>query len=1216
MGKRVTAFFTALVTAAVNIPIVSASAEINLNTDILPEIKQAPLSDAYMDYLDNPDKYLIKPSVIDMNETADIDINNNLPEKFDLRSEGLVSSVKNQGIYGTCWAYAAVSSMETSLIRKNQFIDLSEWQMAYFGTVSPDDSLSSQPDYEKLLENGGSSAMIVNNIAGWQGISDESRFPYEYPDIYKEENRFITDYHADDICMAFQEREPSEKINAEVKDLIYSGNAITISFLSYEGFLNDATSAYYGSMEVETSDEIYDTSHAVTIIGWDDNYSKENFRDDIRPQNDGAWLIKNSWGEEYGNNGYYWISYEDDYLRFDTAYSIDFAEDYDNIYQYDYDMNGWWNTYSISDNNTSYISSIFTAESDEYISGAGFYTTDNGTEYEVCIYTDLKDAENPVSGKQRIGKSGVEKYAGYHTVDFLDSVYVNEGQTYSVVIRLSNPENEYVIPTTSIFMYDETEREAYKKLSYISADGKEWTDSMEYPTDFGENGIGVVCCKVFTNDADKIEFSDYSPYVEKNTSISLSNDSGKDMYYSTDGKTWSLYSEPIVIDKGKSIYASLSETGENAVVHKYSIKKAVLSSLHYDNQTYYGDINVIEGEEAITDITEYIPGYIEEITIIPAVCGNSSITINGEQVESGSDYTFNIRNTSKLDIVVSAENQESTEYTINFVRKYISFYGESLMTSDELLTVTAPDGKVIAAWDSISDYIGQTLTAEYNDGSGTFEIYVPKRPDAPDNIEYEISYEENSITFNQEVYYGFNMDKEPLYSTYEKEGDFPVTFASGKTMYVSIPASETQFESECAEFKIPALSAAPDADIEAADIQEHSISLKPVKDVEYGIFNMDFYEYAVSDAKLCKFEWSDSPEFKNLLAGHEYCFAIRYPATDENVYSDIKYAYFSTAGVKQLETIDYANELMTINGAYQAEVTDEDGNVINYNSEYDYYIGEISLSDYTGQTLTIRNIEDNSLYDVKIPERPDFNGEYSVNYNDITVTFTDTGSDIMYQAMYEEWKNLEFDSETHQGIIDEIWINSEEDSLIYVKNPATSEHFASNTEIINIGKMPVCEYQVEIESATMTTLTLKSYENAEYALIQYSSGEVCEFTDSNKFTELKPGEYYIAMIRLGATEDTVYSSANEITIKMPDDENSSVKTFTYGDIDGDGIVTSYDALCVLQHITNIAKLDEVLMSFSDCDFSGSVTSYDALLILQYTTGMLDQLPVFDESAVG
>ena len=109
MGKRVTAFFTALVTAVVNIPIVSASAEINLNTDILPDIKQAPLSDAYMDYLDNPDKYLIKPSVIDMNETADIDINNNLPEKFDLRSEGLVSPVKDQGIYGTCWAHCAAS---------------------------------------------------------------------------------------------------------------------------------------------------------------------------------------------------------------------------------------------------------------------------------------------------------------------------------------------------------------------------------------------------------------------------------------------------------------------------------------------------------------------------------------------------------------------------------------------------------------------------------------------------------------------------------------------------------------------------------------------------------------------------------------------------------------------------------------------------------------------------------------------------------------------------------------------------------------------------------------------------------------------------------------------------------------------------------------------------------------------------------------------------
>ena len=50
--------------------------------------------------------------------------------------------------------------------------------------------------------------------------------------------------------------------------------------------------------------------HGVLIIGWDDNYSKDNFYYE-KPENDGAWLVLNSWGTSWGNNGTAWISYDD-----------------------------------------------------------------------------------------------------------------------------------------------------------------------------------------------------------------------------------------------------------------------------------------------------------------------------------------------------------------------------------------------------------------------------------------------------------------------------------------------------------------------------------------------------------------------------------------------------------------------------------------------------------------------------------------------------------------------------------------------------------------------------------------------------------------------------------------------------------------------------------------------------------------------------------------
>lgn len=75
------------------------------------------------------------------------------------------------------------------------------------------------------------------------------------------------------------------------------------------------------------------------VVGWDDNYSKDNFRDGVKPEKDGAWLIRNSWGDgtgSYYDQSYFWMSYETFSLS-DTAWVFDFSanDGYDNNYQVD-----------------------------------------------------------------------------------------------------------------------------------------------------------------------------------------------------------------------------------------------------------------------------------------------------------------------------------------------------------------------------------------------------------------------------------------------------------------------------------------------------------------------------------------------------------------------------------------------------------------------------------------------------------------------------------------------------------------------------------------------------------------------------------------------------------------------------------------------------------------------------------------------------------------
>lgn len=1227
MFKKSTAFLTSALIVSLNMPLNSTVTAFEMNTGINDiDIKQAPISESYLDYLENPDDYFIKPSSIDTSENADIEISDNLPESFDMRSKGLVSPVKNQGEYGTCWAHAAVSSMETSLISQNPFIDISEWHMAYFCTVDEyDTEQNDYPDFLKLFEYGGSTSMITNKIAGWQGITNEEDFPYEYDEIANEDYRYMTNYHVSDVCMAFNSLQSSENTNQQVKSLIHDGQSIIISFLAYEGFLNEETSSYFGDMEKiddATQADANLSNHAVTIIGWDDNYSKENFKSDMQPKNDGAWLIKNSWGNEFGNQGYYWLSYEDDSIYFDVAYELDYSDNYDNIYQNDFSNygSGWINSYSVSDNNEGYMANIFTSEDNEYISGAGFYTTDNGTEYEVTIYTDLKDETNPISGTAYPVSSGNEKYSGYHTVDFDNSIYIEAGQKYSVVVKLKNQLNQYVIPATGTmnFLRDE-DKSAFENISFISADGENWADSTEYEADEYTPNIGAVCCKVFTNNADKIEFSDYAPYVYDDEKIELTADNGQDIYYSTDNSNWQIYSEPISIDEITAIYASFDENGENSVSHTYSPQTAALISLYYTLGCSTSDIDVIKDGNIVNDITASIEGDINELSIIPVSINNAEITINGEKVESGSPYTFNIADTTQLNIIVSDENKTSTEYTVNFERQFIDFIGEILLINDSELSVTTSDGTPVLSYESISDYTGQTLKAEYKDGSGSFDIEIPERVAAPDNIEYTIDYANSFINFNQNIEYWFENQNFPYIYTFNDmiNEKAPLSSVNGYHMYCSTPATETQFRSEPAVFLIPEFPAAPDCELTIKEITDNSISIEPIEGVEYGIAETDFYEFDTpifdNTEQNANYTWSDSPVFENLSSGTNYYIAVRYPSSDETTYSKVTAIKTATTGMKELANINYDEKSLHIiqNSDCTTKITDSEGNVLNYEEEDNYYTMYIDIEPYIGQTLTVENIADNSVYELSIPEKPEFVSDIKIDCQNEMIDITPNGKSVLYSIDdCETWKPT--------GNADYLFSMSPPcfGGYVYFKNDATESSFESNAIKIFIPQSEAINFNIEIANSSPDSISIKPIEGAEWCLKEYGDGFAIEFSDKTDFTELTANTYYEFYIRNKATDSDFASYLSSYIIKTPADETSSAKVYSQGDLDGDGEVTSYDALMILQHTTGLITIDDELYSLANNDLSIDITSYDALLTLQYTTGLIDSLPVYDDEALG
>lgn len=104
---------------------------------------------------------------------------------------------------------------------------------------------------------------------------------------------------------------------------------LTISY--YTGDMN----AYRADTYAWYNDEYHYADHTVVLVGWDDDYPKENFAEGKQPEQDGAWLVQNSWGTGWGDDGYFWISYEDASLESGPTYRLEEADNYAANYQYD-----------------------------------------------------------------------------------------------------------------------------------------------------------------------------------------------------------------------------------------------------------------------------------------------------------------------------------------------------------------------------------------------------------------------------------------------------------------------------------------------------------------------------------------------------------------------------------------------------------------------------------------------------------------------------------------------------------------------------------------------------------------------------------------------------------------------------------------------------------------------------------------------------------------
>lgn len=227
--------------------------------------------------------------------------------KFSLRDiipENVI--VRNQGSENSCWAFTTLACLETNLALKNKrtgketkVYDFSEQYMVsssfynnYLNGLTNNRGLNFKP-----YEGGNFETRAIGNITNGYGVVNEEDYPYlntEAPvDLNGLKNKKIVADVLDTITFS-NPKNNDERISLvkKIKEHIVENGGVYTAIKAPD-IGNFKFNPFNGALY--HNNEEY-PNHAVTIIGWDDNYSKDNFVS--KPKRDGAWIVKNSYGTE------------------------------------------------------------------------------------------------------------------------------------------------------------------------------------------------------------------------------------------------------------------------------------------------------------------------------------------------------------------------------------------------------------------------------------------------------------------------------------------------------------------------------------------------------------------------------------------------------------------------------------------------------------------------------------------------------------------------------------------------------------------------------------------------------------------------------------------------------------------------------------------------------------------------------------------------------
>lgn len=406
-----------------------------------------------------------------INQTANITI----PASYDLRNLGLLTPVKDQENGGNCWAFAALTALESCILKASgEVVDLSEGNMKNL--------MAWYSDYGRNIRSpndGGDNDMPIAYLVSWMGpVSEEDE---SYDDKSHLSSVLHSLMHVQNVLFL---KRNNFTDNDGIKQAIMKYGAVATTMFFSNMLTSDVS--HTKICQYYTGDE--PTNHAVTIVGWDDSVRIPG------APGPGAWIVRNSWGpnwlSQYGCDGYFYVSYYDNaFARPGNFASYTFilndTQHFDKNYQYDISgiTDYFWNGVS-----SVWYENAFHASDNEFLKAVSTYFNKD-TQWELNIY---------VNSKLQLVQKG-SAVPGYFTFNLDYPIPLVKGDLFEIMFKIK-VEGDVAFPISeAVSLTKYTYSPGVSFVSYNN--GQSWHDlyNLEWFGYPGHNYVTqVACIKGFT----------------------------------------------------------------------------------------------------------------------------------------------------------------------------------------------------------------------------------------------------------------------------------------------------------------------------------------------------------------------------------------------------------------------------------------------------------------------------------------------------------------------------------------------------------------------------------------------------------------------------------------------------------------------------------------------------------------------------------------------